>query len=211
MLPESIIDYIPTFYRRDEKLIAFADKIYSILADLKSDTLGLNDLIDPMKIPSNLLKNLGYLLNAGIRASDSETIKRQKIVYAVQAHKRRGSFSLDAKPKIDAIAGGDSQVLHAWLSDDWILVGDGNAPAEAYWASLGADGIDDDLGLALIGSGLEMEVAGNVYIDVDNNSLSAAEQDQIEAEMEDVVPAYCYVHFGYINGSGKFQEYFMMG
>ena len=83
-------------------------------------------------------------------------------------------------------------------------------PTAYYWAALGADGIDDDLGISLIGSGLEIEVAGNIYIDVDNAVLTAGEQEQIRVAMLDIVPAYMKVHFGYLDGTGTFIEYFLM-
>lgn len=211
MLPETIGDYIPVWYERDEKLIAFINKNDSIIQGLKDDILGLNTFIDPMRILAALLDNLGYYLNAGIQPQDTETEKRKKIAGAVESHKRRGSFNLDAKPKIDLICGGNSVIIRSFDKDDWILVGDGSTPAAYYWAALGADGIDDDLGISLIGSGLEIEVAGNIYIDVDNSTLSAADQDRLELEMQDIVPGYMYVHFGYVNVSGQFIEYFVMG
>ena len=211
MLPEDFDDYIPSFFERDAKLIAFKDKLNSIVGDLEDDTLGLNNIIDPVRCPAGLLENLGFFLNAGINAQDSEAVKRDKIAKAVQSHKRRGSFDLDAKAKIDITAGGDSQIFRAIDQDDWILVGDGLTPSAYYWASMGYDGIDTDLGISLIGSGLEVEVGGNIYIDVDNATLSAAEQEQIELDMQDIVPAYMKVHFGYIDGTGAFIEYFVMG
>lgn len=211
MLPESTDQYIYRFYKRDAKLLAFTSKLDSIIADLASDTLGLNDLIDPMKIPADLISELGTLLNAGIQAQDSETDRRIKVLDAVPSHKRRGSFNLDAKPKIDLICGGNSQIIRSFDLDDWILVGDGLTPSAYYWAAMGVDGIDDDLGISLIGEGTEIEVAGNIYIDVDNSTLSAADQARLELEMEDIVPAYMYVHFGYLNVSGQFIEYFLMG
>ena len=192
-------------------MLAFIAKFNSIIADLAGDTLGLNDLIDPMKIPADLIVELGTLLNAGIKDQDSETDRRKKVAGAVSAHKRRGSFNLDAKPKIDLICGGNSQIIRSYDKDDWILVGDGLTPSAYYWAAMGADGIDDDLGISLIGSGLEIEVAGNIYIDVDNSTLSAADQARLELEMEDIVPAYMFIHFGYLNVSGQFIEYFVMG
>ena len=211
MIPEDIDDYIPKFYKRDTKLNAFTAKLNSILTDLKSDTLGIQTLIDSMRIPAALIKELGYMLNAGIQDQDSEYDRRYKVVNAVAAHKRRGSFNLDAKPKIDLICLGDSVIIRSFDKDDWILVGDGLTPAAYYWAAMGCDGIDGDLGISLIGEGTEIEIWGNIYIDVDNNALSAADQTKLELEMQDIVPAYFYVHFGYVNALGQFIEYFVMG
>lgn len=211
MIPVDIDLYIPKFYKRDDKLIAFTSKLNSILTDLKNNTLGLNTFIDPMRIPAALIKELGFLLNADIKDQDSELERRTKVVNAVAAHKRRGSFNLDAKPKIDLICGGDSEIIRSFDQDDWILVGDGLTPSAYYWAAMGTDGIDDDLGISLIGEGTEIEIWGNIYIDVDNSTLSAADQDKLELEMQDIVPAYFYTHFGYVNGTGQFIEYFVMG
>ena len=210
MIPSSIDQFIPRFYKRDDKLTAYTTKLDEIIAYLKADTIGLNDLIDPMKIPATLIVELGYLLNAGIKDQDSETDRRYKVVNAVAAHKRRGSFNLDAKPKIDLVCGGDCSIIRSFDKDDWILVGDGLTPTAYYWAAMGCDGIDDDLGISLIGEGTEIEVAFNVYIDVDNAVLSAADQARLELEMEDIAPAYMYIHFGYLTGT-VFTEYFVMG
>jgi hypothetical protein len=208
MLPQPFEKYIPRFFKRDSKLIAFSDKIDDILDSIRSDTIGLNDIIDPVKCPAIILNELGYFLNAGIQAQDSEGQKRLKIATAIQGHKKRGTFKFDAKPKIDAIAGGDSQIIKGISGDDWILVGDGLTPSSYYWASLGCDDIDTDLGIALVGSGDEIVIAGNIYIDVDNNSLTANQIDQIRLELEtDIVPAYMRIFIGYIDGTGTFIIY----
>jgi len=211
MFPLPFINYIPQFYERDTKLQAFSDKMDEIIQSIKDDILGLNKFINPMAAPSIILDKLGYFLNSGIQPYDDDNTKRIKIATAVQSHKSRGSFVNDAKPKIDAIAGGDSQIINAIGVDDWILVGDGLTPSSYYWAAMGADGIDDELGISLIGAGDEIEVAGNIYIDVDNAALTADEQDRIRLEMIDVVPAYYYVHIGYVDGAGQFHEYFVIG
>lgn len=151
MLPIPFIDYIPQSFTRDGKLTAFADKHDDIMNDLSADTIGLNHLMNPYRISSSLIEYLGYFVNAGILAFDSEATKRNKVATAVQSHKRRGSFNLDAKPKIDNIAGGDSQILTSVGGDDWILPGDGETPSAFYWSALGVDGIDTDLGVALVG------------------------------------------------------------
>jgi hypothetical protein len=212
MLPIPFDNYIPKAFKRDSKTLALSSKVDANLNAWMQDLIGYDAMLDPVRIPSVFLNELGYLLNAGILDYDTETQKRKKIATAVQGHKRRGSWTFDAKPKIDIIAGGNSQIFTDPFGDDWILVGEWTDidPAYTYWASLGVDGVDDDLGIALIGSGLEIEVAGNVYIDVDNPALTAAEQQQIIDQMADIVPAYCYAHFGYL-AAGIFVEYFVIG
>lgn len=211
MLPVPSEKYIPKAFTRDDKLQALADEMDAVFNDILSETWELNNLFDPVRTKAVVLDLLGAYLNAGINDGDSEAIKRSKISQAVASHKVRSTFAFDVKPKIDNIAGGDSVIFRAIDEDDFIFVGDGLTPSAYYWAALGADGIDDGLGPAFLGSGMEVEVAGNVYIDVDNSSLSAAEQAQIQLDIQDSIPAYYYVHIGYVNVSNQFIEYFVMG
>lgn len=209
-LPIPFIDFIPRIYKDNTKdsTTALTDKVDTHLTEWLNDIIQLAWLKDPFKISSLYLDVLGNFLNAGFFATDTEAQKRNKIATAVQSHKLRGSFNLDAKPKIDAIAGGDSVIFLATGEDDWILIGDGNTPTAFYWSALGADGIDDQLGISLIGAGTEVEVAGNIYIDVDNSGLSAAEVQQIVNDLEfDIVPAYYIVNIGYVDGTGAFIIY----
>jgi hypothetical protein len=211
MFPYLSDKYFPQFFKRDTKLAALTDLIDRYLGYWRDDLLGYETLIDPVRCPANLLNELGYFLNAGIFPQDDENQRRTKIAHAVSGHKRRGSFVYDAKPKIDAIAGGNSSIIHTSGLDDFILVGDGTEPTAFYWAALGCDGLDDGLGISLVGAGTEMEVAGNVYIDVDNPTLTATEIQQLVDELEfDIAPVYYYVHLGYI-AAGIFVEYTRIG
>lgn len=211
MLPVTFEPYIPKAFTRDAKLTAFVTEMDKVLNAILDEIKELNNLFDPVRTKAEVLDAMGEYLNAGISNNDSEDVKRRKISQAVASHKVRSTFAFDVKPKIDNIAGGDSVIFRAIDEDDFIFVGDGLTPSAYYWAALGCDGIDTDLGPSFIGSGLEVEVAGNVYIDVDNNALTAAEQTAIELDISDSVPAYYYVHIGYINVSGQFIEYFVMG
>ena len=210
-LPIPFVNFIPIAFTQDEKLIAFADEVDKVLNAILSETKELDNLFDPARTKAVVLDILGLFINGGLNDNDSEDTKRQKIYQAVASHKKRSTFAFDVKPKIDNIAGGDSVIFRAIDEDDYIFVGDGLTPSAFYWAALGADGIDTDLGPAFIGSGLEIEVAGNIFIDVDNSALTADEQDQIRLDLEDSVPGYYYVHIGYENVSGQFIEYFVMG
>jgi len=209
-LPIPFIDFIPKVYKDNSKdsTIALTNKVDTHLTEWLNDIIQLAWLRDPFKINVLFLETLGNMLNAGLVSTDTEAQKRNKIALAVQGHKLRGSFELDAKPKIDAIAGGDSQISRSFDKDDWILVGDGLTPTAFYWAALGVDGLDDELGISLIGEGTEIEVGGNIYIDVDNSGLSTAEVDQIVLELSlDIVPAYFIVNIGYLDGTGAFIIY----
>lgn len=212
MLPIPFIKYIPKFFKRDQKLTAYADKMDDIMLGLKSDTLGINDVVDPYKIPANLVDEQGYYLNSGIKSEDTERQKRVKNSSAVQGHKKRGSFKFDVKPKIDNIAGGDSKIIRGVTGDDFIIVGDGNTPDDYYWSVMGIDGIDLDQGISVIGSGDEIEIAGNIYIDVDNDSLTQEQLDKIILELEDdIAPSYYRIFLGYVDGDGNFEVYDTIG
>jgi len=210
MLPLPFLDHVPKIFRGNPSpdLLAFADKMDKLIGEWGEETKGLQHLFNPARAPAAALVELDFMFQAGFKGYETEREKRQKIGFAVKGHKSRGLWQEDAKPKIDVIAGGDSKILRGFSGDDWILVGDGLTPPAYYWAALGADGIDDELGIALIGAGDEMEIAGNIYIDVDNDSLTAQEVENMVQELEeDIVPAYIRVILGYVNVGGQFIEY----
>jgi len=207
MLPIPFSKFIPSFFNRDNKLTAMSDKIDSNLSEWKNDILNLNNIIDPAIIDSVLLDDIGSYLNASILNTDSNRIKREKVSEAIKGHKNRGLWEDDAKPKIDSIAGGDSKIFRSTDSSDWILFGGESTEVNNYWGTIGVDGIDDEFGLDLIGAGDEIEVAGNIYIDVDNDSLTVDEIEQMKLSLIDVVPSYYRVFLGYIDVSDQFVVY----
>lgn len=255
MLPVPFEKFIPSFFTRDKKLIAMADKIDSNLNDWKTNVTDLNKIIDPPRIQEILLNDIGNYLSAGILDTDSSRTKREKIRGAVAAHKKRGLWEEDAKPRIDSIAGGDSQIAKATESADWILFGNEEDDIDNHWGTLGTEETDTSefvfdsttdfilveasdtsfngtlgtdnigeygadlmgsqagamgdtqLGLDLIGAGDEIEIAGNIYIDVDNSILTFNEVEEIKLSLIDVVPAYYMVFLGYFNNAGQFIIY----
>jgi len=204
MIPD-IEKSIPEGYNRDSKLLALSNKITEIINGVIQDIFTINDFLDPVKIPAIFLDYLGFFLNAGINPQDTERQKRQKIVTAVQGHKKRGSFVFDAKPKIDAIAGGDSQIITQPSGPGWMMeaVEDSFSVEQAIFDS-------DDAGFLFVSGGDVLGWPGNIFIDVDNSSLSAADQDRIRLDLEDIVPGYMITHIGYLDGTGAFVEYFTM-
>jgi len=174
-LPIPFIESILKLHRQntDSGWTALSGKMDSILTEAVEEVLELYSLKVPERIPASLLEELGDYVAAGLKPWDSDTIRRKKIEAAVRGHKRRGSWTDDAKPKIDAISGGDSQIVRSFDKDDWILCGDGTEPPAYYWAALGCDGVDFGLGISLIGAGTEMEVAGNIYIDLGPKMIRA--------------------------------------
>jgi hypothetical protein len=255
MLPIPFQKYIPSFFNRDKKLTALSDKIDSDLQKWRDDVFDLNKMIDPPRIPEYLLSDIGNYLNAGLLNTDSSRTKREKISNAVAGHKKRGLWKSDAKLKIDAIAGGDSQIIRSQDSADWIMLGQETDDPDNFWAILGTDVIDTseyvfdsptdfilveatdpssngtlgtdnigdygadlmgsqagtagniEFGIDLAGSGDELEIAGNIYINVDNKILTYDEVEQTKLSLEDVVPSYYRIFLGYFNVSGQFIVY----
>lgn len=206
MFPIPFVNYIPKFFTRDDKLTAVSDKADTQLTALKEEILGLCGTFDPIRCNKVFLSELGYLMNAGLYDSDSETLQRKKIAKAVQSHKNRGLWTLDVKIKIDNIAGGDSSLVSSLGADDWVLTGDGNTPSSYYWGTLGGAEEGESYGIRMAGTGEESIVKGNIYIDVDNSTLTGTEITQIENTIYDSIPAYYIIHLGYYI-DGTFYEY----
>lgn len=215
MLPLPFEKYVPTILKNNitVKGQALIDKVDTLLEVIKDEILEMYYFKDPVRTPNSFLEELGFWLNANLLNTDSDFNKRSKVKGAVRGHKNRGSWEDDAKIRIDSITSLDSAIFRAVDTDDWILGGDGIViDSSYYWATMGADGLDLDLGLALIGAGDEVEVAGNIYIDLHEGVFTAVltvdQITQIVTEIEDdVVPGYFRVHLGYINTTGQFIVY----
>lgn len=214
MLPIPLLKYIPKVFADKSRsdTVAMCTEADRQLALWLVDIQNLYYLQDVDRCPAKFLDQLGYIVNAGIKNTDSETIKRQKIYTAIQTHKIRGSWEDDAKLRIDAITGLDAVIYRGYEADDWILCGDGVVEVDTMLALLG-EGVDADyLGMSLLGEGTEIEIAGNIYINchdgVTSSTLTAAQIAAIVDEIStDVVPAYMRVYLGYIDTTGAFIVY----
>lgn len=206
MLPIPFENFIPSFFTRDDKLTALSDKTDEMLEEWKQDVLDLNKIIDPVRIPSLYLDDLGDYLNANLLDTDTDRQKRKKIVSAIESHKNNGTWADDIKPKIDNLIGGDASLYSSIDSDDFIVMGGESSEPDYYWATMGVDGIDDDLGIAVIGEGDEVEIAGNIYIDVDDSTLTFAEVETLKDTLDGSIPAYYAIYLGYTSG-GIFYTY----
>lgn len=210
MLPISFIKYLPAplFDKLDEsgqELINFIDNFVN---EIYEEILGIWYFKQPEQTAQVTLDYWEQYFNIVNVTAKTLVQRRQQIASAVASYKKRGLWQDDVKVVIDIIAGGDSQILSNGTGSDWILTGDGNTPPTYYWATFGGDGIDDELGMDFIGVGTEIEIAGNIYIDVDNASLTTEQIDQLVAELENnVVPAYYRIFLGYINVSDEFVTY----
>lgn len=213
LIPKPIINFFPKLFRDDTKAQALANLMDTELVSWFSDILNIKALSRPEEIPANLISELDFLLSANGQTGDSEAQRRIKVQTAVSRHKHRATWVYDAKPSIDLITGFDSRIWGGQFSDDWIMTGDGVTEYSTnYWGSMGCDGLDDKLGLGLIGDGTEWEVSGNIYINLHYGyttaQLSAGQIATIVAQIKDeICPAYMRVLLGYVNASGGFTVY----
>ena len=213
MLPIPTINYIPKILREraTSETTALTDKMDTDIFAWFNDTKNIDQLLDVDQCPSSYLVFLGNMLSAGVQTIDSDRTKRQKIYSAIQTHKRRGSWVAHAKLIIDAITGYNAVRFITTDEDDWILCGDGSLEVGTSWAILGGDGTAP-YGMALVGDGTEVEIWGNIYIDlhygIHTAVLSASQIEQIVTDISmDIVPAYVRVYLGYVPVTGGFTIY----
>lgn len=199
MLPVPAKDFTPKIFKDSPDLLALQAKLDKWNGIWKQDILNFLNFFNPVKAPSVILDELGYLLAAGIKAGDTDDTKRKKIARAITTHKKLGEWQDDIKIRIDAITGLNTLLFDESLADHWILVTDGNTPTAAYWSALGVDGIDNSLGIALDG-GEGTGNAGHIFIDFTTN-ISAPQLAEVKAIFEeDFIPAYLVIHLGYVSG-----------
>lgn len=215
MLPSFSKD-IPELLKRtvssNPSASALITKSDSDVLDWKEEILEIIFLKVAERCPSSFLNELGYMFSAGLLDFDTERTKRIKVYTAIQRHKKRGSWTNDAKALIDAIAGGNSSLVKNYFDAEWILWAKESSDLLDYTSTLGEDGVDSDLGIDLCALYGEAEIAGIVWIDVDNDSLTAQEVENIVVSLNDVCPAYFRVVLGYFDSiSGFWTVYATIG
>jgi len=194
LMPKLLIDNLNTDGQ------ALIDKINSYIASWKNELLIINYWNDPVICPDVQLDDLGFLLAAEILSSDTPRQKRVKIWNAIQGHRKRSLWEEDIKIRIDAVTGLNAVLYSNINNDDWIMGGDGNIPSGYYWGTMGVDGVDLNLGLALLGTGLEYQIKGNIYIDL-GATVTSAVLDLIEINIQNIIPAYIVIVLGYTVGT----------
>jgi hypothetical protein len=214
MLPVPTKKFIPKAYRDNDQveMYSLTNKMDEYMNLIFSEVSTFRRVLDPEKCLSKFLDVFGKYLSAGIFSYDSDKTKRQKIYYAVKNQRNRGLWDESAKIGIDLITGYSAVILDPRTENDWIETGDGVVEVGYdHWA---IEESNDPLYLSLleIGSLLELEVAGNIYIDCHPTiHVSTLTSDQIQ-RIEDfllaeITPAYFIVHFGYIDTNGRYQDY----
>lgn len=200
MFPRPVLDFLPRIYLENPEAatIALANLVDAYLNETERELLEFCNIHNLARTPSLVLEEIGYQLNADLQPGDSDRLRRQKTSTAVQGHRRRGTWDQDAKPKIDAIVGGDSQLVNIDIAtddDDIMLAGLSSDPT-TFWGVFGTDGVNLDSGVAQVGSGRENNIDGVVWIDIDNSTITQDIVDDIEFALRDVVPAYFVIVYG---------------
>jgi hypothetical protein len=168
MLEKDFLKYIPKLFAEniDDSGQALIDYLNSTIPAWKKEIIELKYQKVPDRMLSILLEELGYYLQARLKADDTDRQKRIKITYAVKSHKNRGTFEDDIKIKIDSITGKDCFLFTDAYTSSAIFTGDGSVSSSLYYSTMGADGIDTNLGIDFEG-GIDYKLAGFVWIDLD--------------------------------------------
>lgn len=213
MLPIPFLNYIPKLFKKSQGAITLANKVDQILNSIKSDVLGMKRSIRPDEARLDIVKELGTLLRAGIQSKDSESVIRSKVANAISLHKKRGQFVSDIKPIIDAITGYSCAIYVPSTSAERVFVGD--TPQEvSYWASMGANNLDTNLGQDILSSGDSEYDKGNFYINLHPGTTTPVLSLTVLLDIIDTLTSYiklAYVRLflGYVDSSGNFVHYKM--
>lgn len=215
MLPIPHRDYVPRLHRNSSDMIALAERMDSITQTTFDEARGLQYLYSIERCPSTLLDTLGNFVSADILPGDTDRVKRQKIANAIQNHRQRGTWTGDVKVRLDIITGQDAALVEVEVTGDWILFGAQATDPDNDESVLGFDNVNLDFGLDLLGDFTELNIPGNIVINLHQNSttqLFTPEQiAEFVAEITDPEvgfnPAYYRLILGWVDASGEFNLY----
>lgn len=213
--PIPAIGYFPPELQGDLEGQALASAIDRALGGIQGDVVNMRDLFVPEACPPQLLDELAATVKADTNLSDPTSMKRRKIATAIKGHKSRGLWAPSVKPFIDSIvvpwgSTGCKQYTSIASSSAWLIKGNTVNDIPNNMGVLGDDGIND-WGLTLIGAGNEVEISGNIYIDLGISTLSASQINMLVASLvNDFIPPYFRVTLGYVQG-GNFNFYVQIG
>lgn len=209
LLPIPTIDHIPP-YDRAEPLCDKMDKIFS---EVQEEIIGLKHVADPFACKSAVLDTFGRMVDANMRKTDSEDIKRHRIYSAIEDNKLFGTWSR-VKGLIDGICGGDSKLVFQEPDDAWVLMGDKQTQelGKSTWAGLGLDEQTAETnmyGIALDGVPTIWQ-KGMFNVDVDNDYLTPKEVELLHETLYFSTPVGMTIGVGYIIGT-ELVPYFVLG
>ena len=209
LLPIPTIDHIPP-YDRAEPLCNKMDKIFS---EIQEEIIGLKHITDPFACKSVVLDTFGQMVNANMRKTDSEDIKRHRIYSAIEDNKLFGTWSR-VKGLIDDICGGDSRLVTQEPDDIWLLMGDEQIQqlGKPTWAVLGLNEQTAETNMyGIILEGVPTIWQKGIFnIDVDNNHLTTKEVELLYENLFSSTPVGMTIGVGYIMGT-EFVSYFVLG
>ena len=207
LLPIPTINHIPP-YDRAESLCNKMDKIFS---EVQEEIIKLKYITDPFACKSVVLDTFGQMVDANMRKTDSEDIKRHRIYSAIEDNKLFGTWSR-VKGLIDDICNGDSKLVFQEPNDAWMLMGNKQTQeiGRPTWACLGLDKQTSDMyGIALDGVPTIWQ-KGIFNIDVDNNHLTPKEVELLHETLYSSTPVGMTIGVGYVVGT-KLVPYFVLG
>ena len=209
LLPIPTIDHIPP-YDRAEPL---CDKMDEIFSEVQEEIIGLKHITDPFACKSVVLDTFGQMVNANMRKTDSEDVKRHRIYSAIEDNKLFGTWSR-VKGLIDDICGGNSKLVFQEPDDVWIIIGDelSQELGKSTWAGLGLNEQTAKInmyGIALDGVPTIWQ-KGVFNIDVDNNHLTTKEVELLYENLYSSTPVGMTIGVGYMVGT-EFVSYFVLG
>lgn len=209
LLPIPTIDHIPP-YDRAEHLCNKMDKIF---LEVQEEIVGLKHSADPFACKSAVLDTFGKMVDANMRKTDSEDIKRHRIYSAIEDNKLFGTWSR-VKGLIDSICGGDSKLVFQEPNDAWMLCGTAQMEelSRSTWACLGLDQQSAETnvyGIALDGVPTVWQ-KGMFNIDVDNDHLIPKEIELLHETLYSSTPVGMTIAVGYVVGT-ELIPYFVLG
>ena len=209
LLPIPTINHIPP-YDRAEPLCDKMDKIFS---EVQEEIIELKHIADPFACKSVMLDTFGQMVNANMRKTDSEDIKRHQIYSAIEDNKLFGTWSR-VKGLIDNVCGGDSKLVSQEPDDAWIIIGDEQTQklGRPTWACLGLNEQTAETNMyGIILEGVPTIWQKGVFnIDVDNNHLTTKEVELLYENLYSSTPVGMTIGVGYIMGT-DFVLYFVLG
>ena len=162
---------------------------------------------------SSTTDTFGQMVNANMRKTDSEDIKRHRIYSAIEDNKLFGTWSR-VKGLIDDICGGDSRLVTQEPDDIWLLMGDEQIQqlGKPTWAVLGLNEQTAETNMyGIILEGVPTIWQKGIFnIDVDNNHLTTKEVELLYENLFSSTPVGMTIGVGYIMGT-EFVSYFVLG
>lgn len=123
LLPIPFLDNVPSVMRKEilqEGSIdgkAFCDYMDEFISSCDDLVRSFGHILSAERCPVQFLEELGYLLNAGIVPTDTESSKRNKIYSAVSSRLNPGSFENYIKALIDGATGFSSSIWNDYGSN----------------------------------------------------------------------------------------------